>query len=51
MTFVERLKNWVQAMEDVEEPMGAELSRLLERVKVLEAYAADPSVEDKSIPG
>jgi hypothetical protein len=51
MKIFDRLQSWIRAMEDIEEPLGAELRRLRERIRILEAQQSTASVDgNRDIP-
>lgn len=47
MKVFDRLHSWFRAMEDIEDPAGAELRQLRARLRVLEAEHAPPTAGAK----
>lgn len=45
MKLFDRFRHWVSAMEDLEDPTGAEVRRLREQVRVLEARQSGRSTD------
>ena len=47
MKLFEHFQRWVSALEDIEDPRGAEMHRLWERLRALEDRQSGPSTNGK----